>query len=138
MRASILKTAAVLGGCALISGAASLSASAAPTGDKPPPPKRECFDKDFVTGFSAHDDETVYVRVGTRDIWELKLFTSCPDVDWRQSIGLKTHVSPWVCSAMDLELIVPSHGVGSGRCMVSHIRKLSPAEIEAMPKKDRP
>ena len=137
MRPSLLKSAAILGVSALLTASAGLSASAqAP--DRPKHPKTECFDKDFVTGFSSPNEDTVYVRVSSKEIWRLDLFTSCPDVDWRQSVGIKTHGTSFVCSGLDIELIVPNHGMGPNRCMVRSIHKMTQAEIDALPKRDRP
>jgi hypothetical protein len=102
-------------------------------------PKHECFNARFVTSFSAPDQETVYVRVGVREVWKLKLFAPCLDVDWRTSIALKTRTGgDFICSGLDAELIVPSRAFGRQRCLVSDVSKLSPAEIAALPKRDRP
>ncbi len=139
MRPSLLRPAAILAGLGLIAGAALIASG---TGQpaaaaKPPAPKRECFDKDFVSGFSAPNEDTVYVTVGAHEVWRLDLATSCPDVDFRQRVGLKTHGSPWVCSGLDVEVVAPS-SVGPNRCMVRSIHKMTQAEIDALPKKDRP
>jgi hypothetical protein len=102
-------------------------------------PQNQCFDARFVSSFSAPDNETVYVRVGVRDVYKLKLFAPCLDVDWRMSIALKSRSgSDWICQGYDAELIVPSPGMGRQRCPVSDVMKLTPEEVAALPKRDRP
>jgi Family of unknown function (DUF6491) len=104
-----------------------------------PPQQDSCLNTRFVNGFSAPDEQTVYVRVGVRDIYRLKLFSSCLNVDWTQSVALRSRSGgSFICHGFDAELIVPNRGMGPQRCQVSDIHKLTPEEIAALPKKDRP
>jgi hypothetical protein len=107
---------------------------------KAPVPPRACFYARNVDGFNAPNDRTVYLRVGTRDVYEARLFAPCTDIDWNQRIALRTRGSDWVCEgsgALNAEIF--SHSpIGPQRCPVTSIRKLSPAEVAAMPKKYRP
>ena len=101
---------------------------------KPATPPRQCFWINQVNGFSSPNQETVYVNVSVRDVYELKLFGPCLNVDWTQRIGLK----PWggmdnVCTGVDLDLIVPQ-GMGAApmKCHVRAMRKLTETEVQAL------
>jgi hypothetical protein len=93
----------------------------------------------MINGFAAPDDETVYIRVGVRDVYRLKLFGSCPNMSWDQRIALQNRSgSSFICNALDAEVLAHDPGLGLQRCPVSEIRKLTPAEAAALPKKARP
>src|SRR5438128_7660287 len=103
-------------------------------------PGRACFYSRNIEGFNAPNDTTVYLRVSTRDVYEAKLFAPCIDIDWSQRIAMRSRGSSWVCEgrgAVDLEFITRSPA-GRQTCQVTSVRRLSPAEIAAMPKKYRP
>ena len=99
-------------------------------------PERECFNADTVSGFSAYDDDSLYVRVSRKKVYELQILGACPNVDWTQRIGLETRAGSFVCVGSDVDLIVPQDGMGGPiRCAVRAVRRLNDAEIEAL--KDR-
>jgi hypothetical protein len=104
---------------------------------KPASKDRTCFHASNVSGFRAPDDKTVYVRVGVRDIYQMEMMGSCPQIDWAEKIGIRTRGSEWICSGLDADLISPT-SIGPQRCAVRMMRKLTPAEVAAMPPKSRP
>ena len=116
--------------------ALALGAQAADPGPKASS-ARQCFHSRDVNGFKAQDDQHVYVRVGVKDLYEFKLFGRCPDVDWTMRLGLVSRGGGFICSGLDADLLVPSP-IGPQRCPVREIRKLSPAEVAALPPKLRP
>lgn len=94
---------------------------------------RQCFWVSNVNGFNAVDENHVYLNAGVRDVYELKMFGPCNNVDWTQTIGIK----PWggsnsVCTGMDVDLIVPQTGMGPMTCHVQAVRKLTPDEVTAL------
>lgn len=99
-----------------------------------------CFYGHNADGFSAKGDRTVYVRSGIRDIYELTLFAPCLDIDWAQHIAIKSQTgNDFICEGSNAPYEIFSPSVtGPQRCQVSAVRKLSAAEVAAMPKKDRP
>lgn len=110
------------------------------TAAKAPSPGKSCFYARNVDSFNAPDDRTVYLRVGVRDVYMAKLFAPCTDIDWRQHIALRSRGSSWVCEgagAMDAEILSRSP-IGPQRCPITSIHKLSPEELAALPKRDRP
>lgn len=99
----------------------------------------QCFNADMVSGFSAPDDDTVYIAAG-RNVFELEVIGSCPNIDFEQRIGIQSRGgTSFVCRGFDADLLVPSlSGTGVDRCPVRSVRRLTPAEVEALPAKDRP
>jgi len=102
--------------------------------DKPAP--QECFWASQADSFAAPDDHTVNVRVNARGIYQFKLLGSCPDIDWNQHIALVSRETN-ICTGMDAEIISQSQ-TGPLRCTVTDMRKLTPAEIAALPRRARP
>lgn len=111
----------------------SAAAAAAPSATH-----NQCFVRRNVNGFSAPDDRTVYIRVGVSDVWRLDLMTDCTGLSFRNAFGLEARpASAWICSPLDATVIVRQTGI-SQRCPVSALHKLTPDEIAALPKRDRP
>jgi hypothetical protein len=100
-------------------------------------PKRQCFWARNANGFAAVDDQTVNVRVGVRDVYRFELLGPCPDIDWSQQIALVSRGSSSICSGLDAEIVTRST-IGPQRCAVRNMRKLTPAEVAALPSKARP
>ncbi|MBU2136876.1 MAG: hypothetical protein KKA45_11835 [Alphaproteobacteria bacterium] len=101
------------------------------------PQARECFFTRNVSGFSAPDDETLYLRVGVRDVYQMQMFSPCPDMDWAQKLAVVSRSGSSVCRGTDATIISPGP-LGEQRCLVRAVRKLSPAEADALPRGDRP
>ncbi len=126
----------------LLASALLLAAAAAPlcanAADKPA--KDQCFWSRNVTSFAAPDDHTVYVKVNMRDVYRLDLMISCPEVDWNQRVGLEsTHgAGGSICGPLDAQIISRATGIGAQRCPVKAMRKLTPDEIAALPKRAKP
>lgn len=114
-----------------------LTAAAATPDAAPAKPRSACFWTSQINNFAAPDEKTVYVRVGVRDVFELNMLGRCPDVDWNQSIAVRSRGSSHICSGLDAEIISPTP-IGPQRCPVKSVRKLTPAEIAALPKRARP
>jgi hypothetical protein len=99
-----------------------------------------CFYARNVDSFAAVDDTTVNLRVSVGEIFQLKLFAPCTDLDFSQRIGLRSRgASAFVCEgrANDIELTTRSPA-GPSRCLVTWVRKLSADEIAALPRRQRP
>lgn len=101
------------------------------------PEARHCFDQSQVNGFRAVDRETVNLRVGVNDIYQIKLLGVCPDIKWTEGIALETRGSSQICSGLDLTIHAPGP-TGPQECAAESIRKLSDAEAAALPAGTRP
>ena len=98
---------------------------------------RQCFWTRQVNNFASSDNRIVNVRVGVKDIYQFEMFGRCQDVDWANHIALVSRGSDYICTGLDAEIISPSP-IGPNRCPVRNIRKLTPAEVAALPKRARP
>lgn len=129
--------AAALGATTLIAGA---SVTAATAGEKQnqQAKKTDCFFNRQVRNYTtADDDKTMYVRAG-KDSYRLETFGRCVDLSNALNVGLDSHPSSSICSAQDVTIVVPSSSMGPQRCAVRTLTKLTPAEVAALPKGDRP
>lgn len=111
--------------------------AAAASDPAPAKPKRQCFLADNVTNFSAIDSRTVNLRVGVKDVYQLDLLGTCPDIDWNHEIALVSRGSSWICSGLDATVITKGP-IGPQRCAVRAVRKLTPQEIAALPSRAKP
>ena len=98
---------------------------------------RQCFWARSVNNFASDDERVVNIRVGVKDVYRLEMMGRCPDVDWANSIAIRSRGSNYICAGMDADLITPS-SIGPHRCPVSKIRKLTVEETKALPKRARP
>ena len=99
---------------------------------------RSCFYAKNVSSWSAAGRETLNLRVGVNDYYQVKLLGVCPDIDWTQTIGLESRGSDWICSGLDVTVIVPRTTIGPQRCQATSLHKLTAAEVAALPKKEKP
>ena len=101
-------------------------------------PARQCFWNHQVHGFAAPNDRTVNVRVGVRDVYQFEMFGPCIEVDWAHRIALVSRGGgSYICDDRDVEIVTPT-SIGPQRCTIRHMRKLTPAEIAALPKHGKP
>jgi hypothetical protein len=132
MRTPALAFAAlVLSACAPTSAPGDLATSSTT------PQGRECFFTRSVSGFSAPSDETLYVRVGVRDVYEMQMFGPCLNMDWAQGLAVVSRSGSSICRGTDATIISPGP-LGEQRCDVRAVRKLTSAEVEALPPGRRP
>ena len=123
---------AVAAGLCLAAPAVALAADHPPA--KPP---RACFLNQNIDSWSAPDRRTVYLKVLLHDYYEIKLLGDCADIDFNEHIGLESRGSDWICSDLDVTIIAPTP-IGPQRCAARSLRKLTPAEVAALPPKDKP
>jgi hypothetical protein len=112
------------------------AASSKPTKDSKANDHR-CFAARSVNNFEAVDETHVNLRVGVKDVYAMTLFAPCPEIDWAQRIALRSRTGGFICSAVDAEIISRST-LGRERCAIRDIRYLTPAEVAALPKRERP
>jgi hypothetical protein len=100
--------------------------------------QQSCFYVHDITNFVSNDDKTLYFSVRNRDVYRLETVNSCPGLSFRQSINLEsTPGGSSVCSAIQLSLSFHEGGVRN-QCLIRDLRRLTPAEVAALPKRDRP
>ena len=109
----------------------------APETPKPAKARSQCFWTHEVNNFASSDDRIVNLRVGVNDYYQLEMLGRCQDVDWTQSIGIVSRGSSSICTGLDAEIIAPT-SIGPQRCAVKTVRKLTPEEVKALPRRARP
>jgi hypothetical protein len=122
-----------------------LDASAQPApapAAKPATAPRACFWRRNIDNFAAADDSTLYLRTNIKDVYELKLFAHCFDLDWVHRVGLESigGFESNICEGPNpgIDVVVRDIATGRQRCPITAVRKLTPAEIAALPKAARP
>jgi hypothetical protein len=100
----------------------------------------DCFFVETVSGFApGPNDQTVYLRAGVNDVYELRTTGVCRDVNWTNQIGIRTRTgASSICTGFDAELLIPSFGGQPDRCPVIAQRRLSAEEVAALPARSRP
>ncbi|HVJ01100.1 MAG TPA: DUF6491 family protein [Sphingomonas sp.] len=110
-----------------------------PHGNAGPREPRRCFLPREVRNFTAVNSTTVNVRVG-RDIYRIETFGFCPDLGWTNRMAIRTTGgSSMICVGSGLGVSILTRGPSGRRsCQVRSIRALTPQEIQALPRRDRP
>ena len=130
MKRNVLMACSATAGMAAVIGIASLGAVPAAQAQA----GGRCFYTHNIDGYSAADDHTLLIRVG-RDIYRAGLMNDCPGLTFRHTLVLNTATgSGSVCGALDLDIGFTDHGI-TEKCPVHDLRRLSPVEVSAIPKK---
>ena len=124
----------------LVLGAAPRAAAQPPA---PAPARPACFWTRSIRNFAANDTNSVYLRVGGNQVFQLSLFANCINVNWVHRMGLRTRGggNSNICEGPNPGLDVVIHDVGvagNGRCPVTGVRRLTPEEVAALPPQARP
>lgn len=122
--------------------ASALAQPAAPTSPAPSAQAvqpQQCFRISDWNGWRAPDPKTLYIRVGSRNIWKIGLASECSMLR-SPSTHLVTRVrsSDQVCAPIDLDLSAQDSGGFTESCFVDSIRLLTPDEAAALAPKNRP
>ena len=120
---------------ALLAAAGASAATAAParTSDA-------CFASNSWKGWSAPGDgDVLYLRVGLHDIYRVDL---TPGTRVRKGadnfLVSEIRGSNWICTPLDLDLTLSDHNGFRQPLIARGLRKLTPAEVAAIPRKDLP
>jgi hypothetical protein len=121
---------------------AALAGAAAAT-DKPASGSlrdRPCFASNTWEGWSASaDGDAIYLKVGLRDIYRVDLARgSHVRKDPDKFLINRVRGSNWICDALDLDLTLADHHGFREPVFAHSLRKLTPAEIAAIPRKELP
>ncbi len=99
-----------------------------------------CFRMGDIRNHRIADRNTIYLKVGFKDVYKLTAQGSCgagalPDETLIMSTpgGIDR-----ICRPIDLDLKVRSSGGFVSPCIIREITRLTPEQIAALPKKARP
>jgi hypothetical protein len=101
---------------------------------------QDCFlGRDWESWSAPGDGDAILIRVNLHDIYRVELTPgSHVRKDPDRFLINKERGSSWICSPLDLDLQLSDH-VGFRQPLIARsIRKLTPQEVAAIPKKDRP
>jgi hypothetical protein len=126
-----MKTKIVLG--ALLTLFVTDAAQAAPR--RPADPN--CFWPSQAQSFAPEGTRAVNVRLTTGAVYRFELYGKCPDIDWRRRVAIQSSAAGRVCADRDAQVITQT-SLGPLHCAVRNIRKLSQAEVGALPEDARP
>jgi hypothetical protein len=121
---------------ALAAALAAASAASAAPGQK----ADACFASRDWQGWSAPGDgDFLYLRVGVRDIYRVDLTPgSRVHKDADRFLVNRVRGPDWICSPLDLDLTLSDHHGFREPLIARSLRKLTPAEVAAIPRKDLP
>lgn len=99
-----------------------------------------CFLSRDWDGWKSPDPTTIYLRVGVRQIYQITLASPSNQLQWADMhLVNRVRGSSWICNPLDLDLdVADNHGAFREPLFVKSLRRLSPEEIAAIPKKDLP
>jgi len=98
----------------------------------------DCFRLNDVNAHSIGDNKTMYLAVGRHDIYRVSMKGAClGGATSSDPIITESFGSGPICRPIDLNLKIAS-GVGEIACIVDKFEKLTPEQIAAIPKKQRP
>jgi hypothetical protein len=125
----------LIGGALALATTLGLSAAPAAADSRSP-----CFFINQWQGWHADGPNVIYLRVNLRDIYRVDLSAGSQELTWPGSYHLVSKVqgSSSICSPLDLQLAVADgHGFYQP-LIVSAIRKLTPEQVAALPRKVLP
>lgn len=127
-----------------LGGAILLLATGAALGQTPAPaatPKNECF---FVRQFEnwkpGGDDQTIYIRVGSNRYYRLGAANRCPALSDVDPVMVNKFRSDTICSPLDFDIKIKRNGIAdiATPCTIKTMTRMTPAEVAALPKKQKP
>ena len=101
---------------------------------------RDCFTVNDWHGWSSPSPDVLYLAVSFKDVYKVVLAHPVDGLQLEDTVVISDEAGlQSVCSAVDLHLIMTHrHGGSRQGLIVRSLTKLTPEEIAAIPKKDRP
>lgn len=100
---------------------------------------RQCFRPDMVRNFRSSDFQTIYIRSHNEGVFELKASGFCRELDFAQTLAISSSMGgSRLCAGDWADIRVAALGSDTQRCRALVTRRLTEAEVEALPSRDRP
>ena len=101
-------------------------------------PERQCLFQDQIQSFRVRD-QTIYLRGSGTTVFQLEAAGHCRDLDGAMGLAFLPQGGLTQICTGDWTMIVPSGATPPVTpCRVRIVKKLSDAEIAALPARDRP
>lgn len=126
---------------------ATVAAGCAPAGGPPSPMSasasasasaRQCFSQTQVTNFRQGQDQKIYLRMLNRGVFELQSGGCDLGLANAIQISLEHGGSSRVCTDDTVRILNDGGDLVNIPCRARITRTLTPAEVEALPSRDRP
>ena len=98
----------------------------------------QCFRSRDYQGFKPIDAHSFVLRANVSDYYRIELASGCPELLRQQARLVTTTRDAYVCNELDWDLKVGAPGEPAVGCIVSAQRRLTAAEVAALPKKNLP
>ncbi|MGH7021606.1 MAG: DUF6491 family protein [Brevundimonas sp.] len=122
-------------------GATALSACAPTTATdaaQTTPRATQCFNTDRVNNFRGNNQD-LYVRLFNKDVYHLQTLGYCADIDFAFTVAFLPNAGMDRLCTGDISRILVSGGPTPREpCRVQVVKKLTEAEVAALPARDRP
>ena len=106
---------------------------------QPAQSKAACFFATDMGNWTAPDDHTMYLKIGSQRVYRLDFANACSAMTGIQPhLITQFHGGDSVCSPLDLDLKVSDGSGFAEGCIVSNMTELTRAQIDALPRKDKP
>jgi hypothetical protein len=105
-----------------------------------PEARQDCFRSSSWSGWSAPGDgDALLLQVGLHDIYRVQLVRGTHVHRWGdQFLVNRVRGGNWICSPLDLDLTLNDRMGFSQPLIAQSIQRLTPEEVAAIPRKDRP
>jgi hypothetical protein len=115
-------------------------AATAALADKAPEHGNNCFlSNNWKNWTASPDGDTLYLRIELNKIYRVDLTPGSHAHKYPGSFLVnQVRGSNWICSPLDLDLTLADDAGMRQPLIARSLRELTPAEIAAIPKKDRP
>jgi hypothetical protein len=103
-------------------------------------PGGSCFRTTQWYGWKAPDDHTVYLNIGNNRVFKVDLAGACPALTTGDAkiVSIDRGSNGLICSPLDLDLHVSMGDHILTACIVHGLSELTPDQISAIPKNQRP
>jgi hypothetical protein len=100
---------------------------------------RDCFTVNDWHGWSSPSPDFLYLAVNFRDVYKAELAHPVQGLNLMDTVVISDETGlQSICSAVDLHLIMTHRGGSRQGLIVRSLTRLTPEEIAAIPKTDRP
>ena len=101
---------------------------------------KACFQVRQLEGFAAGEENTVNIRARISDVYQLKFITECWTLKDAKSLEIRSRDgnAPFICTGADVDIITHAPGLPAQTCVATSLKRLSLAEVQALPMRNRP
>ena len=107
---------------------------------KPKPGPACFFVRDFGAWKPAADAKSIFIRVEPKRYLRLELASKCPTLTWPDARLITNWHTTSACDALDWDIKVSQGPPGNfvSPCIVKKVHEMTPEEVAALPKTQRP